>query len=185
MKQIDIKGFERYQITDDGRVWSKKSNKWMKTRFNKDGYLRISFHKGNKVITFMIHQLVAKHFIPNPNELPIVNHKDENKTNNNVENLEWCTVAYNNTYGTRVEKMKQNTKGQKRPITSIKMKNRIDESLPVCQYTKNGTFIAEYPSINDAARKFSVTMQAISNCCKHKSKSSCGYIWKYKNDQPN
>lgn len=79
MKQIDIKGFERYQITDDGRVWSKKSNKWMKTRFNKDGYLRISFHNGNKVITFMIHQLVAKHFIPNPNELLIVNHKDENK----------------------------------------------------------------------------------------------------------
>lgn len=185
MRQVDIKGFEDYQITDDGRVWSKKSNKWMKTRLNKDGYPRISFHKGDKVLTLMIHQLVAKHFVPNPDNLPIINHKDENPMNNNADNLEWCTVAYNNTYGTRIERMIQNTTGKKRPTTSVKMKNRIDESTPVCQYTLDNTLICEYPSINEAARKYNVVMQAISNCCRHKSKSSCGYIWKYKNEQPN
>ena len=185
MRQVDIKGFEDYQITDDGRVWNKKTNKWMKTRLNKNGYPRISFHKGDKVITLMIHQLVARHFVPNPDNLPVINHKDENPMNNIAENLEWCSVAYNNTYGTRIERMRQSTTGQKRPMTSVKMKNRIDESTPVCQYTTDGVFVAEFPSFGEVSRQFGVTKQTIFNCCNGISKTSCGYVWKYKNDQPN
>ena len=181
MRQVDIKGFEDYQVTDDGRVWSKKSNKWMKQRLDRYGYPRISFHDGDKVLTFTIHRLVAKHFIPNPTNLPCINHKDECKTNNVYTNLEYCSVAENNAHGTRTQRASASMIGKSHQGVI----NREDESIPVCQYTTDGVFVAEYPSINDAARKYNVVMQAISNCCRHKSKTSCGYVWKYKNDQPN
>ena len=102
MRQVNIKGWERYQVTDDGRVWSKISNKYLKEKLTVDGYLRVCLcgENGSRR-QVCIHRLVAEAFIPNPTNLPQVNHKDENKTNNSVENLEWCSSQYNNTYNNR------------------------------------------------------------------------------------
>ena len=110
MKPTDYKD---YYVTNDGRVWSAKSNKFLSPSTNNDGYKMVTIYSDNKRINQLIHRLVAKAFLPNPNNLPIVNHKDENPTNNNVENLEWCTQQQNCNYGTHNKKLSQSQKGRK------------------------------------------------------------------------
>ena len=135
MKEIwkDIKGYEKlYQVSNLGNVrrikfinnrTQKDKIKMLKLIKDKKGYLKINLWKNNKSKMFLVHRIVAETFILNPNNLPQVNHKDENKSNNCVENLEWCSQKYNNNYGNRLnnirkklmeknvkEKMKNNTK---------------------------------------------------------------------------
>lgn len=106
----DIEGYEgRYQVSNLGNVKSLNYNhtgkeKIMKPQLCNKGYLRVELCKDNKRQKYLIHKLVADAFIPNPNNLPCVNHKDENRLNNNYENLEHCTYTYNNTYGNRIKK---------------------------------------------------------------------------------
>lgn len=95
-----IKGFENYLVSDFGNVYSTKAKKKMRLVKMKNGYMHINLSKHNKKHSFYVHRLVAEAFIPNPQELPQVNHKDENKENNNVSNLEWCSNKYNQNYGT-------------------------------------------------------------------------------------
>ena len=100
----DIKGYEGfYQISNKGNVKSLRRDREriLKSEIGKRGYPYVVFSVGGKRKTFKIHRLVAENFVPNPNNFPQVNHKDENKTNNSVENLEWCTSEYNCNYGTR------------------------------------------------------------------------------------
>ena len=115
----DIEGYEnKYQVSNLGRVKSLKSNIIMKQNLNKK-YNRYSIMlwKNGKSKRFWVARLVAKAFVfnPNPNIFTQVNHKDENKTNNNSNNLEWCTVAYNNTYGTRLQ----------RQANTLKLRNKL------------------------------------------------------------
>ena len=117
----DILGYEGYyQVSNYGRVRSldRIVNHWkggkqhkkgciMKLKKNRRNYYYVHLAKcGTKKISY-IHQLVAKTFIPNPNNYPCVNHIDENPMNNNVENLEWCTFSYNNNYGTKIERQRK------------------------------------------------------------------------------
>lgn len=95
----DIKNYERfYQISNLGNIKNYR-NKLLQPRINKSGYNRVILHKDKHGKEFLVHRLVAEAFIPNPNNLPCINHKDENKANNCVENLEWCTQKYNSNYG--------------------------------------------------------------------------------------
>ena len=115
----DIEGYEnKYQVSNLGRVKSLKSNIIMKQNLNKK-YNRYSIMlwKNGKSKRFWVARLVAKAFVfnPNPDIFTQVNHKDENKTNNNSDNLEWCTVAYNNTYGTRL----------RRQANTLKLRNKL------------------------------------------------------------
>lgn len=116
--------------------------------------------KNNKQKTYLIHRLVAEAFIPNSNNYLEINHKDENKQNNNVDNLEWCTRSYNINYGKR--------------------NNNICKA--VMQYDKKGKFIKEWKSIMEVQRNLGLNNSNISQCCQNKSKykSVGGYIWKYK-----
>lgn len=171
----DIEGYEGlYQVSDWGRVKSLqrehvKKDRIMKTSLDKDGYVRVCLRKNNSSKTKRVNRIVAEAFIPNHDNLPVVNHKIENKTNNSVENLEWCTVEYNNNYGSR--------------------KNNYKKT--VYQYSKDGKFIAKFESTIEAAKSVNGNPSNISACCigfifdkkrnkPHKCITYKGYIWSYK-----
>ena len=101
-----IEGYENYQVSDTGIVINKKTGRVLKQR-EKKGYMEVYiFNKGKRKM-MLVHRLVAQAFIPNPNNYPQINHKDENSKNNNVDNLEWCTQKYNNNYGTYRERARK------------------------------------------------------------------------------
>ena len=169
----DIKGYEGlYQVSNFGRV---KSLNYMHTGKehilklgkDKDGYLIVKLHKGGKYKNFSIHRLVASTFIENPENLPCVNHRNEIKTDNRVENLEYCTTAYNNSFGTRNRRISEK-------LTNGKL------SKEVLQYSLDGTFIKEFPSTREVERQLGYDNGYISKNCSGKCKSAYGYIWKYK-----
>lgn len=167
----DIKGYENlYQVSNLGRVRSLWFGKirLLKECVNGNGYNHVILTKDGKSKVCLIHRLVAFAFIPNHNNLKEVNHKDEDKSNNCVDNLEWCTHLYNMNYGCRNEK------------ASKKLTNRKDLSKSVLQFTKDGQFVAEYQSFMDAERKTGIYNESISACCLGKRKSAGGYIWKQK-----
>ena len=165
----DIDEYEGlYQVSNLGRVKSigYKKERILKPGRDKDGYLFVSLCKNHKIKYCRIHRLVALTFIPNPNNLPEVNHKDEDKTNNRVKNLEWCDHKYNNNYGTRIQRINEkNTNGKL--------------SKPVIQYTKTGEFIKEWRSTWDVQRNLGYGQGHISDCCRDKRKSAYGFVWKY------
>lgn len=107
----DVKGYEGlYAITSCGKVWSYKSKRFIIPHPNKKGYLRIKLYKNNSYKTYSIHRLVAEAYIPNFENKSQVNHKDENKSNNCVGNLEWVTSKENANYGTRNERIANSLK---------------------------------------------------------------------------
>lgn len=91
MKQI----IDDYFATEDGRIWSNKTNKYVAQRIGPKGYYHVNLSIGGKCKTYQVHRLIAKAFIPNPQNFPVINHKDGNKLNNHIDNLEWCTYQYN------------------------------------------------------------------------------------------
>ena len=99
-----IKDFPNYSVSNTGHVRNNDTGKILKP-LNLNGYCQVGLHYNNNHKKCLIHRLVAQAFIPNPNNYPIVNHKDEIKNNNCVENLEWCTQLYNNQYGTGKDRM--------------------------------------------------------------------------------
>ena len=103
----EIPGYEGlYEVSNTGMIRSLRYNKIMIPNTNRCGYEYINLCKDGIIKTKTIHRLVAQVFIPNPDNLPIVNHKDEDKTNNNADNLEWCNQKYNVNYGMSQEKRK-------------------------------------------------------------------------------
>lgn len=156
----DVVGYEGlYAVTSCGKVWSYKYKKFLKPKADRNGYLFVTLCKNYKMKNYKIHRLVAMAYIPNPENLPQINHKDENKTNNCLQNLEWCNAKYNSNYGTRNDKVSNSLK------------------IPILQYSLDGEFIREWPSATDVGNE---VQGNICKCLKGKLKSSYGYIWKYK-----
>ena len=173
------KGF--YEVSNLGRVRSLprdtkfgQRQKLVKGQILKpierNGYLYASLCKHNKTTRYAIHRLVADAFIPNYDNLPQVNHRDENKANNRVENLEWCTADYNNRYSDIYKKAAEAAK------------------IPVVQYTKDGKKVAEYPSMLAASKATGVSVAGISACvrnrrckdgkgCYYTTQSAGGFVW--------
>ena len=112
MKEIwkDVKGYEgKYLISNTGKVKSLTRNRLLKPVIQK-GYMYIHLCKNSKDKAYLLHRLVAKHFVSNPDNLPEVNHKNEDKVNNDASNLEWCDAKYNSNYGTRGERISKGLK---------------------------------------------------------------------------
>ena len=165
----DIEGYEGlYQVSNQGNVKSLKrkyvlADKILIPRIDTDGYALVNLSKHNKKTTFKIHRLVAETFIPNPDNLPEINHKDENKLNNKADNLEWCDRKYNNTYGTRQNLYK---------VLPQNKKNNTYTSKAI-QCIETGII---YPSISEAQRQIKCRINL-------KQKTSGGYHWKYINKE--
>ena len=165
----DIEGYEGlYQVSNMGRVKSVRKNIILSQSI-KNGYKRVALCANNNPKDYYIHRLVATAFIPNHDNLPQVNHKDENKTNNCVNNLEWCTQEYNLNYGTGTRRSQlANTNGKC--------------SKPVLQYTLEGIFIKEWKSTMDVQRNLGFDHANISKCCRGEYAYAYSYIWKYKKE---
>lgn len=161
----DIKGYPNYEVSNLGRVKNKNRNKIIKNFFNK-GYKLVSLNKNNKRKTFRLHRLVAEAFIPNPDNLPQVNHKDEDKTNNRVDNLEWCTHDYNSKYGTRGKRISENVSGYKHHSAKKVLCIETGEIFECCR---------------DAEKKIGVARCSVSKAAnpKQEQQTSGGYHWKY------
>lgn len=184
----DVRGFEEsYQVSNLGNVRSKnriviysngRKRKYygqpLKKQIATNGYEIVDFLRNKSSKKKLVHRLVAEAFIPNPNKLPEVNHLDEDKLNNNVSNLEWCSVKDNRNYGTRNIRaaMSKNYK-------LIAEKNKIAQGKRVIQIDKNGNIINSYLSIRDAERDTGFFRQAISACCNGKYQYAYGYSWKF------
>lgn len=172
-----IAGYEGlYEVSDLGRVKSlgndkSRKEKILKPRKNTGGYLYVNLHKDGQRKTITVHRLVAKAFIPNPNNLGTVNHKDEVKTNNTVGNLEWMSQKDNNNYGTHNKRMAE---------AQINDKNKSKAVQMFDKYT--GELLETFPSTHEAERVTGIDQGNICSCCKGKYKSAGGYIWKYQSE---
>lgn len=152
-----LNNYSNYIIFSDGKIFSKKYQKFLSPATTSDGYLRVRLYNDDgETKSFLVHRLVASAFIPNPNNYDCVNHKDENKQNNDFSNLEWCTRAYNNNYGNH------------------------KKSIIMCDKDTHEE-IQVFNSIADAER-FLNNSGAHSNIVrqlKGYGKSAYGYYWKY------
>ena len=172
-----------YKVSNWGRILSLNYRRTGKSKLrtpveDKDGYLKVDLWKNRKYKMCRIHRLVAETFLPNPENKPEVNHKDEDKTNNFVflnedgsvdkekSNLEWKTPKGNCNHGTRNERIaKANTNGKL--------------SKPVLQFTLDGEFVREYPSTAECARN-GFSQSSVSACCNGKQKTHKGFRFMYK-----
>lgn len=164
----DIEGYENlYQVSTDGLVRTSHKGLWeiLSLGRKRHGYYSVLLHKDGKRKNMLVHRLVAKAFIPNPNNYPYINHKDENPSNNHIENLEWCTAKYNSNFGT--------------------CKNRIGDSnsRPILKYDLEGNFIREYKSMSEAERIEGINHASICICCNGRVSYQGNSIWIYKGDE--
>lgn len=182
----DIKDYKGlYQISNHGNVKSLtrkvrcKNGKFRIIRekiltpiITRNGYLIVNLWKSNFQKAHLIHRLVAEAFIPNPESKPEVNHKDGNKHNNHVTNLEWNTRPENTIHSYKM-KLREN---QKKKISNM---NKKLKSKKVAQYDLNMNLIKIFPSASEAARHYNYSQSAISECCRGTRRKIYNYIWRY------
>ena len=174
-----VKGYDgRYLVSNTGFIYSKISNKVLKPNKMNNGYLSVELFKDGKSKRLLIHRIVAEAFIDNPESLPIVNHKDEDKTNNSVDNLEWCTQKYNANYGNALEKKKRNRTVSDAVKNSLLLGSK-SRQIPLLQFTKSGEFLKRFNSAVEAGRLLKINASHIGENCKKIRKSAGGFCWQY------
>lgn len=172
-----IEGYEGlYEVSNFGRVRSldryvrnndaynrKICGKIMKPHMNENGYMIVSLRNGGeRHKKYRVHRLVALAFLPNPNNYTDVNHKDEVKHHNNLDNLEWCNRSYNSLYGTAQERL------SKHKYHPVEMRD-----------VNNGRIIRKFESIKQASQDMNIKRSHISRVCRGERKTAGGYIWRY------
>lgn len=177
-----VPGYEGlYEVSNYGRVLSvshlvntrggTRSTKSiiLRAKYNHFGYCTVVLCDNKKRKKIMLHRVVAMAFIPNPTSFPFINHKDENKSNNCVWNLEWCTAKYNTNYGSCIERRR------------LAQMTKHTNDKKVRQLDLDGNEIRVYHSMSEAAREMGVDKSRLSQCCLHKkyALTSCGYKWEF------
>lgn len=177
----DISGYENfYKVSNLGRVISlpyidkrgfKRTQKFIQLNTDRNGYKRVGLTGNNNKRKYLsVHRLVAQAFIPNPDNKPQVNHKDSDRSNNSVTNLEWVTSSENNTHAYKF--------GKNYP----RFGKENGKSNTIIQYDLNGNFIKEWESLNMCANELYLQESCISMCCSGKRKTTGGFIFKKKGD---
>lgn len=180
----NIKGWEGYyMVSNKGRVKSlsrevlysnnrkhKYKGRIMKAKVNKKGYVTVCLSQNGYYCSRRLHQLVIAAFLDRPNGYDQINHKDENKQNNELVNLEYCTGRYNNNYGTKAKRAAE------------KQMNDPNRSISIYQYTIDGELIDMFPSMKEAFRKTKADVRRICACCNGYRKTENGYVWAYSNE---
>ena len=147
----DIKNYEGlYAVTSCGKIWSYRRQKFLTPGVNNKGYLIVCLRKDGQNKMYKIHRLVAEAYLPNPENLPQVDHIDNDKTHNYVNNLQWITNREN---------------------------CRKSNNKAILQYDLDGNFVHEWPSATDVGRE---VRSNICNCLKGRIPTAYGYTWKYK-----
>jgi len=173
-----------YQISNDGRVKSVRSGKILKPKISGAGYHRVNLSVNGKVRSVFVHRLVAMAFIENPSNKPTVNHINENKTDNRVENLEWATNAEQNSHGTRTERARKHTNYSKREIDYSVVAQKHDYSRgDMCNRKrvlvyKDGNLIGNFGSQREASDFTGVSKGKVSLCISGKKDSCKGFVFK-------
>lgn len=158
----DVIGFEGlYLVSNLGNIYSKYSKKLLKPKNNK-GYYNVTLFNGGKRYYKIVHRVVAEAFIPNPNGFDEINHKDEDKTNNHADNLEWCNTKYNLNYGNRRVNAAQHTK------------------KPILQCDLDGNVIKEWCGAIDASKELNISYKGISRCANGLRNKYKGFKWIFK-----
>lgn len=168
----DIKGYEGlYQVSDQGRVFNVKTQNYLKPINSSNGYYRVHLTaKNGKRKLELIHRLVAINFIPNPDNLPQVNHKDENPANNKIDNLEWCSAKYNINYGNRLKRCAETLKKSQGYKDVLQIKIDTNEIVGV------------YPSQMEAQRRTGIPQANIGKVLRGEREKAGGYHWRYADD---
>jgi hypothetical protein len=181
-----IGGFPNYAINPFGEVVNVKTGKTIKHKITKDGYHRVTLCGENGHKTFSVHRLVAIAFVPNPENKPTVNHINEDKNDNSVENLEWATWREQNVHGTRLKRARENTNYKTRRINYAQVAAKHDYlsqaramMKPVTKLDKDGQIIETYDGMGVAARANGLNASHIHKCCNGRSKMCGGYRWRY------
>lgn len=157
---MTVKDFPNYSVNNFGQIRNEKTGNLMKPHVTKDGYLRIKLTStGSKMLS--VHRVVAEAFLPNPDSKPMINHINGIKTDNRVENLEWCTNSENQIHGRRVL-------GHQPGFASKRV---------VCVETGK-----KYETLMDAAYDCGTDVSSIAKCAKHKRKTAAGYHWEYEEE---
>lgn len=161
-----VNGYETlYEVSDLGNVRNARRKKLLSPYTGNSGYKRVKLYRYGIRERFLVHRLVAQVFIPNPQNLPQVNHKDENKTNNRADNLEWCDNKYNMNYGTRTKRASET------------------KSLTVYMYNEGG-LCGLWPSASECHRITGYNRGKIGLCCLGKHKKYKGFKWSYEPPKP-
>ena len=160
-----------YKVSNLGKILNLNyrntgKSKLMTPSANTDGYFKVNLRKNGENKTCYVHRLIAQTFIPNPENKPEINHIDEDKTNNRVDNLEWKWHKDNINHGTHNER-------------SAKTRTNGKKSKRVLQLSLDGELIREWESTQECGRN-GFSQSAVCNCCNGKRKSAYGYIWRYK-----
>ena len=134
----------------------------LKPKLEYNGYLRVGLSRNYKMRYVSVHRIVAQSFISNPYNYPVINHKNENKQDNRVENLEWCTSKYNSNYGTSIDR------------------RRKAQSKKVYQYALNGSYMAEFQSATEAAKEVGGSRSGIALACEGKIRYAYNFMWSYR-----
>ena len=158
---VTTKRCPRIEVNECGEVRYKDTGMLASTSVASTGYIQVGVWYRGKPHTYNVHRLVAEAFIPNPDNLPQINHKDENRANCAVENLEWCTRKYNCNYGTHIKKLQ---KFCCKPVIAIDKKTGKETM---------------YFSLAEAGRRLSINPDSISRCLRGGRRGTLNHYWRY------